>query len=229
MGIITRSITRYLPVLPRPTLNVVKPQRIIFLDTETTGLNVASEHLLSLGFVVTDKSLNVLESSLLYVKPDGFLVKAQHIHGLSDEFLARHGHSVSHVLQVLSNAMKTCQVVCAHNARFDKGILTSEYERRGKLEDVELLQSLKTLDTARHKAVREYYGKKLGIKTPGIVGQEKLYNSVFGRAQEGAHTAENDVANLLDIVKYFVREGVLDSSTFLCLQKDRETWSYTTW
>ena len=106
--------------------------RLIFLDTETTGLNAqAGDRVVEIGCVEMLNRRLSGRNLHAYVNPQ----RANHedafkVHGLSDEFLAdkpAFAAIADDLLAYLAGAE-----VIIHNADFDVGFLDSELERIGK-------------------------------------------------------------------------------------------------
>jgi len=106
-------------------------QRIVFLDTETTGLDAAAgDRIVEIGCVemvgrrLTGRHLHRHFNPRRSVHPD-----ALKVHGLTDEFLADKPpfeNEAAAVVEFLEGAE-----VVIHNAAFDTGFLDAEFSRLG--------------------------------------------------------------------------------------------------
>lgn len=96
--------------------------RLLAIDVETTGLDPATDHLLSVGFVPVDGHAVALSGARrLHVRPpDGVGVSAT-IHGLTDDLLAQ-GIPPRAALDAVIEAL-TGRVLLAHYARLEVGFL----------------------------------------------------------------------------------------------------------
>jgi DNA polymerase-3 subunit epsilon len=106
-------------------------ERLIFLDTETTGLDPKQGHRV-IEFAALEMCQRRLSGKKLHVycKPDRDIDEAaQRVHGISMDFLQQYGDfsSVSHeICDFLRGA-----TVIAHNAPFDISFLNAEFARLG--------------------------------------------------------------------------------------------------
>lgn len=115
-------------------------QRLITLDTETTGLDAKNgDRIIEIGCVALDGRLitNRAEDRLqLYINPEREVPEeAVAVHGITNEFLADKPKFADIVDQFL--AFVNGGTLIIHNAAFDSGFLDMELERcgRGRLED----------------------------------------------------------------------------------------------
>jgi DNA polymerase-3 subunit epsilon len=106
--------------------------RIVFLDTETTGLDAAAgDRIVEIGCIemagrrLTGRHLHHYFNPERTVHPD-----AARIHGLSDDFLADKPRFAEHAAEVLE-FVRGAEVVI-HNAAFDTGFLDAEFRRLGQ-------------------------------------------------------------------------------------------------
>lgn len=106
--------------------------RFISLDTETTGLDPhAGDRVIEIGLVEfvdrrpTGRMLHV------YLNPDRPVdPEAEKVHGLSNEFLAKHKR-FAEVVDEVAEFVGDCELVI-HNAEFDLNFLNSELARCGR-------------------------------------------------------------------------------------------------
>jgi len=118
-------------------------QRIIVLDTETTGMNMTGPHyeghcIIEIGAVEIINRKLTGNSFHVYIKPDRTIeVEAIGVHGITDEFLI--GKPVyKEVHDEFLEFIKGAELV-AHNAPFDVGFMDYEFRKLnpniGKTED----------------------------------------------------------------------------------------------
>lgn len=115
----------------------------LVIDTETTGMvnfNLPFEHMtqpsiVQLGAILYENERVVGEINAL-VKPellDGQLVPippgASAIHGITDDMVARLGLPTGQVLQYVADLAHKADRVIAHNAQFDRGMLSIAFAR----------------------------------------------------------------------------------------------------
>lgn len=124
-------------------------QRLITLDTETTGLEAqGGDRIIEIGCVALDGRLltNRPEDRLqLYINPEREVpADAIEVHGITNEFLADKPKFAEIVDQFL--AFVNGGTLIIHNAAFDTGFLDAELERcgRGKISDYcEVIDTIK--------------------------------------------------------------------------------------
>lgn len=105
---------------------------IVFFDTETTGANPATAKIVELGYVVTDASLNILNSWRTLVDPEMPIpADASGVHHITDDDV----YDAPTLAQIGEVCLAPLQhpgvILVAHNAPFDlqvaAGILGAEY------------------------------------------------------------------------------------------------------
>ncbi|MDV7105058.1 DNA polymerase III subunit epsilon [Vibrio sp. TH_r3] len=115
------------------TNNISKQQRIVVLDTETTGMNreggptYLGHRIIEIGAVeIIDRKLTGKHFHV-YIKPDRLIQEdAIDVHGITDEFL-RDKPLYSEVHQEFLDFIQGAELV-AHNAPFDVGFINHEFE-----------------------------------------------------------------------------------------------------
>lgn len=107
-------------------------ERIVFLDTETTGLSPQQgDRVIELGCIEMIDRVPTGRTFHHYMNPQGkaINVDAQAVHGISATFLADKPH-FGEILQGFVEFVHGAHVVI-HNAPFDVGFLNAEFERFG--------------------------------------------------------------------------------------------------
>ncbi|WP_237466591.1 DNA polymerase III subunit epsilon [Vibrio stylophorae] len=126
------------------TLNASDSQRIIVLDTETTGMNTGigahyeGHRIIEIGAVEIINRRLTGNHFHVYIKPDREVdPEAIAVHGITDAFLADKP-SYADVHQDFLNFIRGAEIV-AHNAPFDVGFMNHEFAMLdssiGKTED----------------------------------------------------------------------------------------------
>ena len=98
--------------------------RIIFLDTETTGLCPAYEKIVEIAAIEVDKNYQPLRVFHEYLDPKKSVGSSYQIHGLSDQFLSGRKtfeDIAEDFVQFINGA-----TVYAHNLSFDQRFLNTE-------------------------------------------------------------------------------------------------------
>jgi DNA polymerase-3 subunit epsilon len=117
--------------------------RIVVLDTETTGLDLNRDRIVEFGAVVLD-GFEEVEHFQFYFNPNCIIhPNTVKVHGLSNEFLSKfesfNGKKVQNVIQN--------SPLVIHNAKFDIGFLNKEFDLCGIAPIMN--QVIDTLDIAR--------------------------------------------------------------------------------
>ena len=181
--------------------------KIIFFDTETNGLpkNYNAPHtdtdnfpfLVQIAWVVCDADGEELKSEVFIIKPEGFTIPPNMIHGISHEKALNEGVDLETVLKKFAADLDEATVVVAHNMNFDSKIVGAECVRKGipyKLFEKELICTMQT--TTEFCAIRNYYGFKWATL-------KELHQKLFGQDFEGAHDAKADFETYEKIKKVF--------------------------
>mgnify|MGYP001209034996 FL=1 len=123
-------------------------ERLIVLDTETTGLDVDDGHkIIEIGCIeIIDR--NITENSFhYYVNPERLVdEKAYEIHGISNDFLKDKPKFIDIIEKFIEYISDSALVI--HNAPFDLGFLKSEYIRSGYQQEV-LYRDREIIDTLK--------------------------------------------------------------------------------
>jgi DNA polymerase III subunit epsilon len=104
----------------------MNPKRILFLDTETTGLEAGRDRIIELGIVETIGGEFTHHNLQIYFNPPATMnPQAQKVHGITPEFLKDKGQFGDHIDEILEY-IKGAHEVIIHNALFDVGFLDYE-------------------------------------------------------------------------------------------------------
>jgi DNA polymerase III subunit epsilon len=123
--------------------------REIVLDTETTGIDPASDRIIEVGCVELLNHIPTGRTYHAYVNPQRSVSQgAYNVHGLSEEFL-RDKPVFAAVADELLGFVGDARLVI-HNAGFDMGFLNAEFARAG-YPLVGLDRAIDTLSLARRK------------------------------------------------------------------------------
>lgn len=169
---------RYLDTFKHKSKDVESVRFVVF-DTETTGLDVISDRILSIGAVgVTKFQIHVADTFECYLNQDTFNTETVKIHGLLKE-----GHiskieerqAIESFLNYLGNA-----IIVAHHAAFDVAMINASLKRMNlpKLKN-------KVIDTG------ELYKKTKYVKDQKHYGLDEL-SDLFKITKHDRHTASGD-------------------------------------
>lgn len=187
----------------------------LFLDTETTGLPLDWKapvgqldnwpRIVEIGWILTDKDGQEIESETIILKPDGFKipVDASAIHGITNEIANEKGQDRVEVLKKFSDLLSKATVLVAHNIDFDKKVVHAEFMRYN------IKSSIHKIDKLCTKELTTDYCKlsgRYGYKWPTL---EELYEKVFSTSLTASHSALGDVKACKDCFFELVNRGVI--------------------
>lgn len=186
-------------------------RKVMIYDTETTGLyrskswllDPAQPRLVQTSVIILDPTdVSVSQSISLIVRPEGWDIPdhVAEIHGITTERAKAEGHSESLVLNILLSLWSgpydntsLCRV--AHNAPFDKGVIACSIARLYGAESEILKRWLDADDFCTMEAGKEF---QIGgtRRAPSLM---KLYNHLFGKEFDRAHSANADTVATMQI------------------------------
>lgn len=173
--------------------------RFLFLDTETTGRPVRGADpqtaynswpfLVEIGWILTDEDEIISNYNELII-PDRYIIPEEvvRIHGITTEKATKDGVPLVSAMIALTDASAQSDIVVAHNAEFDVGMIVAT-ERR--LNARILKRPVDTVCTMLAGTglckIPSPYG---GYKWPRLT---ELYQALFGETPEQDHRALADV------------------------------------
>ncbi|MDY6367427.1 MAG: 3'-5' exonuclease [Clostridia bacterium] len=104
-------------------------ENIVVFDTETTGTDPASDEIVQIAAIKTDRFGNEIKSLNLLVKSTKSVGDSFNVHGISDELLKEKGIDKETALNMLIDFLGDC-VVVGHNVGFDIAMVNAELERK---------------------------------------------------------------------------------------------------
>jgi DNA polymerase III epsilon subunit-like protein len=170
---------------------------IIIIDTETIGLPIGATfkslpdikdnekyntaRMLQIAWEINTNSGKSISKFNSLIKPDGWVVKATEIHGITQAVAEKDGKDVKTILLTLCAELKECSNIVGHNIKFDIHIICNEMLRAGI-------------------PLKNIYGKQLNctsILTKKIFSRyyslSELYKKLFNEELKNAHNAVIDV------------------------------------
>lgn len=110
---------------------------IIFFDTETTGLvdfkkpanDPSQPRLVQLGVILSDDDGKELAVMDCLVKPVGFRIPDNIVHGISHDEAVEKGVCVEEAIRIFGTFYRMKDTLVAHNLKFDQIIIQSEIWR----------------------------------------------------------------------------------------------------
>lgn len=174
----------------------MKKHNLVFLDIESTGLDLTKHEIIEIGFVITTPRLKVLEEFAIKIKPeriqdaDPVSLKVNHY----DPTDWRGATSLKEAIEVVSEKTKDC-ILVGQNVAFDSGFLNVAFERTG-IPNRMHYHKLDTISIAWAKLHRNPKIKSFSLR------EMCLY---FGIKNEKAHTALSDARATFELYKKLMR------------------------
>jgi DNA polymerase III epsilon subunit-like protein len=189
--------------------------KVLFLDTETTGLpkqpcydyyydpnqigHYDSSRVVQIAALVyeieSDAKTGEVSASLLHehdylIKPDGFLIQNSHIHSITQSLATFAGITIKDAMDKIVPDLKDVHLMVAHNLGFDKNVLLSELYRNELPEYAQVVASMSEFCTSKgctNLTKIPFNSKK--FKQPKLI---ELYKFLFGEEVSGLHDALQD-------------------------------------
>lgn len=193
-------------------------KKILFFDTETTGLpkrpgspadpvygathsSNGSPKAVQLSWIVGTDDGKVLSMHDCLITPDSFTMpeRASSVNGITDEMLTRKGKPFSDVIRRFLSDVACCSFVVAHNASFDMNVLRGMLLDSGDNAGLSLLNMATVRDTMKETA--GWFGKN-----PRLT---ELHSYLFGEMFDGAHDAMNDTSAMMNCFYELVGRGLM--------------------
>lgn len=188
--------------------------KILFLDTETTGLPTdfyASykdvenwPRLVQCSWILEDNETNEVTENDFIIKPDGFIIPfaATKIHHITQGRAERNGKPIESVLSKFELDLLKADLLVAHNIEFDLNIVAAEFYRLKKNNECVLAArtinkiirtlfskpNFCTMETGTYYTKIETYNGE--YKWPKLI---ELYRHLFGHDFKGAHNSLDDI------------------------------------
>lgn len=154
-GDTSRANPHFQPLLPKP-IHRAEPNRQLIMDTETTGLDpLKGDRIIEVGIVEMVGRKFTGEKLHVYINPQrGMDEVVIRIHGISEAFL-QDKPTFDQVAQSLYEFMDGAEII-AHNASFDMGFLSMEFDRVGMTDFAQRVHVTDSLMMAK----QQYPGQK---------------------------------------------------------------------
>ena len=187
----------------------------LFLDTETTGLakNLKAPEsdlnnwprLVQIGWLHYDEKEKQIAKNSYIIKPNGFSIPNEAIkkHGISNERAEKEGVALKPVLNKFSSIMGKSKFLIAHNVKFDKGVVGSEFLRAGIKNNLSDIKKICTVESSTDfcKIPGPY-----GYKWPNL---SELYMRLFNIPIKESHNALSDAETCAKCFFELVKKGVI--------------------
>lgn len=178
--------------------------RMIFCDTETTGLLLPSAayislqpHIIELSAIKTDKDCNIINEFNTFIKPPiPISEEITKITGITNE-MVEDAPTFVEVYSDLSDYFLGEDEFVAHNATFDAGMIAVELKRIERL--IMFPWPKKHICTV--EASMPIQNRRLNLT--------KLYEKTTGKERQDAHRARGDVITMIECFKVLKEWGLV--------------------
>ncbi|MBU1855216.1 MAG: 3'-5' exonuclease [Nanoarchaeota archaeon] len=173
--------------------------KYLFFDTETTGLPQFYElpvsmlenwpRMVQIAWIIFDEQGIELNKESHIIKPEGYTIPEEvaKIHRITTERAIREGKDLKEILEQFSNAVKSSDLVIAHNMRFDEKIVGAEFIRKNVSNSLEEKEKFCTmLSSTNFCQIPSEYGNKWPKLT-------ELHLKLFNEEFADEHDARADV------------------------------------
>lgn len=181
-------------------------KKILFFDTETTGLSSTAK-LVQISWILYHGEAR-MESGNFLIKPEGFEIpkEATAIHGHTTEKCLKEGKDLRLTLRKFYRASIDSDLLVGHNVDFDIRIIKQELVNveatfaAAKIGEMQKVCTMKkSTNYCKLPSSRGYKWPKLG----------ELYKILFGREMVNAHDALYDVNCTAECYFELVKIGVI--------------------
>lgn len=206
--------------------------KVLFLDLETNGLpqqisyncyysydqisKYRTSRIVQLAYILCDINIDSSETKILskkdyIIKPNGFIINNDDIHGIKHNYAALNGLSLLEVVNNIKNDFINAELLVAHNVLFDKNVLLSELFRLELYDLINHINKIKTYCTSKGCVNFTKIKFRNTYKQPKL---SELYYCLFKKNIEGQHDAVHDTENLMrcfvELVnkKYITKEAI---------------------
>lgn len=136
-------------------------ERIVFLDTETTGLEYYNNQILQLSYIICDEKLNIIERKNFYLDVDVEIeISASKVHNITKEKIIElsKGVKFKDVATEIYWDLSYNKIIC-HNTKFDLSFIKREFLILNKT--IEIKKEFCTMEHYTNMLkIRNYYGYK---------------------------------------------------------------------
>ena len=174
------------------------PERLAFIDLETTGANPVRDRITEIGVVAVDGDRVTTWSTL--VNPERPIPEfIQRLTSIHDAMVAD-APTFAQVADELAERLQV-RLFIAHNARFDHGFVKSEYQRLGQRFQADVLCTV--------RLSRRLYPEAVGHSLDALIARHGLadpLDAVDPAARTGRHSALGDARVLRRFLEVIGRE-----------------------
>ena len=177
---------------------------ILFLDTETTGVDVNIDHLVQVAWVLTDLEGNAMGSANHIVRPEGYEISAEStaIHRIDTAQAAVYGYPLRMVMVDLRHAWLSSSCIVGYSMNMDLKFLKMAWKAQlgGRI------PFWPTIDVFDYeKQVRGLYH----MEEEKTLSLAKMYQLLFDEPLTRAHNAMRDAQATCRCFWELVQRGIV--------------------
>jgi DNA polymerase III epsilon subunit-like protein len=164
---------------------------LLYVDTETTGLNPDTCRIVQLAARLTIAG-RVIDLNT-YIQPDGFTIPdaAYQIHGIDAHFAQTNGIPLVDALTALEALIIASDAIVGHHISFDVSFLAAEARRAGLIDLATAINAKTTICTKKMSA--KYLTDHGEIATRSTTKLTTMFERFTNQSLTGAHDAFTDV------------------------------------
>ena len=189
--------------------------KIVFFDTETTGMPVWSSpsdseeqpHLTQIGAIVAHAETGEVLSSIdLTIRPEGWEIpkEVSDLNQLTTDYCKAIGINEKLALEVFLDLIADAKKIIAHNSSFDQRIIRIAMKRYGYTDAALIEWADKELHHCTMRAAHPIMGLTRNGK-PKFPNLGETYKHFIGKPLENAHTAMADARGCMEV--YFAMQA----------------------
>lgn len=169
--------------------------RVIYFDTETTGLNCENSRIIELAMLIVEDGEIIKEYDEFINVGFDLPSKITEITGITDEMLITEGVSEASVAEDLKKYLTPGTLMIAHNCQFDLSFVYYLLKRHYPLDAMDILKNINWIDTVTVLKDRKEYPHKL-IDAVEYYGVEEV----------NFHRAIDDTKALYNVTQALINE-----------------------
>lgn len=177
---------------------------ILFFDTETTGFfqpkipidHIDQPHIVQIAAELCDDNGAPVSGFNFIVNPNVPIpVRASDVHGITTERAKMLGVSTAFALAAFEHLLNKADLLCAHNVKFDQGVINVARARRAGQNDPITTALFCTMEEAAPIVNLPPTDRMIaaGLNKPKAPKLEECIQHFFGETLVGAHDAMIDV------------------------------------
>ena len=192
-----------------------KYDRLVLIDTETTGLDYRRDEIIEFSAVVVERQGIVMQyDELVTLSPGGFVPKKiQELTGITDMDILERGLPKARICRDIAEMLQGNVLILAYNAHFDLSFLFYFLMRHG---DASVLKGKDKLDLLTVFRDRHDFPHKLcnAIDTYGLAGKvvnsHRAIDDVIATVavMEAMEQEKNDLIHYVNLVGYNPKYGI---------------------